>query len=87
MYIYIYIYIYIPLTQVLSKTVADLFDYFGDESTTEAKKFVMMFDRLFDCLNVRDLHQWVHKLKPDLQPYQSADDPRLKVYQMCRVTA
>ena len=63
----------------MSKTVADLFDYFGDESTTETKKFVLILDKLFDCLNVRDLHQWVHKLKPDLKPYQSVDDPRLKI--------
>ena len=55
--------------QVLSKPVADLFDYFGDPSTNETKRFVLMFDRFFDCLNVRDLHQWVHKLKPDLKPY------------------
>ena len=63
----------------MSKTVADLFEYFDDPSTTETKKFVLMFDRLFDCLNVRDLHQWVRKLKPDLKPYRNADDPRFKV--------
>jgi len=59
--------------------VADLFEYFGDTSTTETKKFVLMFDKLFDCLNVRDLHQWVHKLKPDLKPYRKVDDKRFEV--------
>jgi len=38
-----------------------------------------MFDRLFDCLNVRSLNQWVQKMKPDLKPYTSIDDPRFKV--------
>lgn len=54
--------------QVLSKTTADLFAYFGDPSTTETQKFIRMFDKLFDCLNVRSLTQWIKKMKPDLKP-------------------
>jgi len=66
----------------LSKTVADLFEYYGDTSTTETKRFVMMFDKFFDCLNVRDLHQWVKKLKPDLKPYRKVTDARFEVMNM-----
>ena len=65
--------------KVLSKTVADCLAYFGDPSTSETQKFVLMFDRLFDCLNVRDYKQWKEKTKPDLKPYSSPDDERLKV--------
>ena len=70
--------IYLPL-QVLSKTVADVFAYFGDPATEETQRFVTMFDKLFDYLNVRSKDQWIHKLKPDLKPYTSVDDPRFKV--------
>ena len=65
--------------KVLSKTVADAFAYFGDPSTRETQKFILMFDRLFDCLNVRDFNQWKVKRKPDLKPYRSVDDERFKV--------
>lgn len=66
-------------TQVLSKSVCDAFSYFGDPSTKETEKFVLMMDRFFDCLNVRSLNQWKEKRKPDLKPYVSTDDQRLKV--------
>ena len=70
--------ILLPL-QVLSKTVADVFAYFGDPATEETQRFVTMFDKLFDCLNVRSKDQWIHKLNPDWKPYTSVDDPRFKV--------
>lgn len=63
--------------QVLSKSVGDALAYFGDEETAETEKFVQMFDRFFDCMNVRSLTEWKSKLKPDLKPYTSADDRRL----------
>jgi hypothetical protein len=69
----------------LSKTVADALAYFGDASTTETQKFVLMFDRLFDCLNVRNYKQWKEKRKPDLKPYSSADDKRLEVGSSIRI--
>ena len=65
--------------KLLSKTVADAFAYFGDPSTSKTQRFVLMFDRLFDCLNVRNYKQWKEKRKPDLKPYSSADDEKLKV--------
>ena len=68
----------IPL-QVLSKTVSDAFLYFGDPATKETQRFVLLFDRFFDCLNVRNLNEWAVKRKPDLKPYCSPDDTRLQV--------
>ena len=38
-----------------------------------------MFDKFFDCLNVRCISESVHRRKPDLRPYRSPDDARLKV--------
>ncbi len=72
-------FLFLLFIQVLSKSVADALAYFGDESTTETENFIKMFDRFFDCLNVRSLSEWKSKLKPDLQPYTSPDDSRLKV--------
>lgn len=46
---------------------------------TETENFIRIFDRFFDCLNVRALSEWKSKAKPDLKPYTSADDSRLKV--------
>ena len=70
-------------TQVLSKSVADAFAYFGDPSTSETETFVRHFDRLFDCLNVRSLSEWKTKAKPDRKPYTRPDDSRLEVTNSC----
>ena len=43
--------------------------YFGDQAINEKEYFVHQFDRLFDCLNVRNQSEWMHKKKPDLKPY------------------
>ena len=40
---------------------------------------MLIFDRFFDCLNVRSLDEWRQKRKPDLKPYYSPNDERLKV--------
>lgn len=65
--------------QVLSKTVCDAFAYFGDPETEQLQKFVANFDRFFDCMNVRNMDEWSRKRKPNLKPYYSPDDERLKV--------
>ena len=62
--------------QVLSKSVACALAYFEDPVTRETEKFVLMFDRFFDCLNVRSLSK---QQKPDLLPYTSPHDKRLEV--------
>ena len=43
------------------------------------KKLSDLFDRLFDCLNVRGVNEDITKRKPNLSPYRSVNDHRLKV--------
>ena len=38
-----------------------------------------MFDKFFDCLNVRSPDEHKRQRKPDLKPYTSASDERLCV--------
>lgn len=38
-----------------------------------------MFDRFFDMLNTRCLEEGIQKRKPDLAPYRTQKDSRLKV--------
>ena len=64
----------------MSTSVACAFDYFGDPETKETEVFVRMFDRFFDCLNVRSPTEWYQKKKESLKPYTSPDDDRLQVY-------
>lgn len=64
--------------QVLSKSVADAFQYYGNLETAETERFIRLVDRFFDCLNVRSVSEWVTKLKPDRKPYYSPDDKRIK---------
>lgn len=65
--------------QVLSKSVHDAFSYFGDPATKATTKFVLMFDRFFDCMNVRSPNEWITKKKPDLKAYTSTHDARFEV--------
>ncbi len=72
-------YVTLPL-QVLSETVANgLKIYAGPEDTSETEKFVRTFDKFFDCLNGRNLKEHILERKPNLKPYYSPDDERLKV--------
>ena len=64
---------------MLSESVSNAFAYFNDPTTEETQRFVMYFDRFFDCLNVRSLTEWQHKKKLYLKPYRSKDDERLTV--------
>lgn len=65
--------------QVLSVSVAKALEYFNDPSTQETQKFCQMFDRFFDCLNVRSYVEGRKKRKPDLLPYRTVSDTRFKV--------
>ena len=51
----------------------------GGSEVTETVRFVTMFDRFFDCLNVNNFMTGYHKRKVFKQPYKSANDFRLKV--------
>ena len=46
---------YIFFLQVLSNTVATALRLTGKDEVEETARFVTVFDRLFDCLNVADL--------------------------------
>lgn len=52
---------------------------YNDEQTSETQKFVKMFDRFFDCLNVRCTSEGRQKRKPDLRPYRDPNDSRITV--------
>ncbi len=76
---------YLTSPQVLSKSVADAFAICRDLSSsllsdiTETERFCRMFDKFFDCMNTRCIQESKHKRKPDLRPYYSPNDSRLKV--------
>lgn len=59
--------------------MSDALAYFGNSDTKETEKFILMMDRFFDCLNVRNMDGWAFKRKPDLKPYFSPDDQRFEV--------
>ena len=46
----------------------------------ETIKFVKIFDKWFDCMNVSNLSEGKLKRNGFKSPYRSADDYRLKVY-------
>ena len=64
--------------QVLNKSVAECFAYYGDPETSKTEIFVQLFDQFFDCLNVRSLSEWRLKGKPNLKP--STTDEQFKVW-------
>ena len=68
------------ITQVLSNSVAEALALDGDPSTTETQRFVRMFNRFFDLLNVRSLSESIRHRKPDVRPYRDLSDERLKVH-------
>ena len=65
--------------QVLSNSVAEAMKLDDDPATKETQRFVHMFNRFFDMLNVRSVRESVLHRKPDVQPYRNPDDERLKV--------
>ena len=42
--------------------------------------YIVMFDKLFDCLNVCSITEHLAKRKPDVEPYHSISDARLKIF-------
>ena len=47
---------------------------------SETAKFVDMFDKFFDCVNVSNFNAGKQQRKPFKQPYRSAKDFQLKVH-------
>lgn len=67
--------------------MADAFDYYGDSDTHETERFVRFMDRFFDMLNTRSVEEGSKKRKPDLYPYRTPDDARLKVLCIAMMTS
>ena len=68
------------ITHVLSNSVAEALALDGDPSTTETQRFVRMFNRFFDLLNVRSLSESIRHRRSDTWPYRDPNDERLKVH-------
>ena len=67
----------------MSSTVSSALLYTGNSEVFETAYFIEKVDKFFDCLNVRNFTQGKHLRKPFQEPYRSANDARLKVYQVC----
>eukprot|EP00731_Ephydatia_muelleri_P028880 Em0020g524a len=64
--------------QVLSESVSKAVELIGGVEAAETAKFLIMFDKFFDCLNVSNCSEGHQQRKPFREPYRSADDFRLK---------
>ena len=62
--------------QILSESVSTALTEFGPEDTKGTAEYCLMFDRFFDCMNVRNSLEATTKQKPFLKPYTSSDDKR-----------
>ena len=47
------------------------------KNNNKTAKFCELMDTFFDCMNVRNCQEHIHKLKPFLKPYSSVKDERL----------
>ena len=50
-----------------------------DPAMSETVRFIRMFDRWFDCLNVSSLSEGKQSLKKDLYPYRTRADAHFHV--------
>ena len=65
--------------QVLSESVSKALLLTGGPDATETVKFVDIFDKFFDCLNVSNFINGTRTRKAFCNPYRNSDDIRLKV--------
>ena len=65
--------------QVLSGSVAKALVIQNNPETFETQRFVSMFNKFFDLLNVRSLNEAARQRNPDKEPYRYPEDDRLKV--------
>ena len=64
---------------MLSESVSKGFELTGGQEAAGTAKFVAMMDKFFDCMNVRNYTQGIHKRKRFQMPYTTSQDMRLKV--------
>ena len=62
--------------QVLSESVFSALSTFGPPESKATAEYCLMFDKFFDCMNVRNSAETVSKRKSFLKPFSSADDER-----------
>ena len=67
---------------MLSKSVYHALEAQGFPNTKSTRKFIFMFNRFFDCLNVRSIFDGQKSRNDDLKPYESPTDIRLKVCEL-----
>ena len=65
--------------QVLSNSVSKALQLFLGEKAEKTALFVAMFDKFFDCLNVRNFTEGKRTRNPFKDPYRSPTDYRIKV--------
>lgn len=64
--------------QVMSQTVSNALELTGGEEAKETAKFVAIFDKFFDCLNVSSFEKGKRARKVFQNPYRKATDFRLR---------
>ena len=62
--------------QILSESVFQALRTYGPPDALETATYCQMFDKFFDCLNVRNTKEHLTKAKPLLKPYESENDER-----------
>ena len=60
----------------LSESVFKALQTFGPPEASATALYCHMFDRFFDCMNVRNSREAIIKIKPFLKPYGSINDER-----------
>ena len=68
-----------PISQVLSESVSKGLQLIGGQEAAGTAKFFEMMDKFFDCMNVRNYTQGIHKRKRFQMPYTTSKDMRLEV--------
>ena len=63
--------------QVLSSSVSIALESFGTQEAAGTALYCEIFDKFFDCLNVRNCTEHITKQEPFLKPYSSINDERV----------
>ena len=51
----------------------------------ETAQFILIMDRFYDCLNVRECFEGDHRWKPDLMPFNWMNDLRFQVLYLQKI--
>ena len=64
---------------MLSESASKALTLRGGHETEETARFILMMDKFFDCVNVRNFTHGIRAAKPFQMPYWGSDDQRVKV--------